>query len=92
MRGAPQNGFAAAIRLIKARSSEFALRATSTLSLSKSFRFGENRSVKIGADSSNLFNNHTWQFLGTSVGTPGFGRFGGVVPGRAVQLHAQVIF
>ena len=66
--------------------------ANVNFALSKSFRFGESRSLKIGADSSNLFNNHTWQFLGTSVGTAGFGRFGGVIPGRAIQLHAQLIF
>jgi len=64
-----------------------------SLSLFKSFRLpGESRSFKIGADASNLFNRHTWQFIGSSVGTAGFGRFGGVSAGRAIQLHAQIIF
>jgi hypothetical protein len=67
--------------------------ADESLSLFKSFRFSsEGRSLRIGADASNLLNRHTWEFMNGSVGTVGFGRFGGVTSGRAIQLHAQLIF
>jgi hypothetical protein len=63
------------------------------LSLAKTFYLpGREHTIRIGADSSNVFNRHTWWFMGGGVGSPSFGRFGGVSPARSIQVHAQIFF
>lgn len=67
--------------------------ANENLSISKDFAlWNESSKLKFGADASNIFNRHTWWFMNGAVGTAGFGRFGGVSPARALQLHAQIVF
>ena len=67
--------------------------ANESLSLSKEFAlWNDSSKLKFGADASNIFNRHTWWFMNGGVGTAGFGRFGGVSPARALQLHAQIVF
>lgn len=64
------------------------------VSIFKNFRLpgGDHRSLRIGASASNLFNRHTWNGLGRSLGTAAFGQFANVTPGRAIQLQAQLRF
>jgi hypothetical protein len=67
--------------------------ANENLSLAKNFNLhGDERRFRIGADASNVFNRHTWSFMGGAVGTASFGQFGGVSSARAIQVHGQFFF
>ena len=63
------------------------------LSLSKSWPFGERRSIELRGEFFNLFNHANFGFPGSIVGTSQFGTISSTLnPGRQVQLAAKIHF
>jgi len=64
------------------------------LALLKHFPFGkeQQREVEFRFELFNAFNHQNLLYPGTQVGTAGYGRIVGVVPGRIIQLGAKIMF
>jgi hypothetical protein len=59
----------------------------------KAFRIGERYKFQVGADVINAFNRHMFYGGSETAGiAQSTGRFDSVTAGRAVQVHAQVMF
>jgi hypothetical protein len=63
------------------------------LSIQRVIKIGEHFDVLFSADSSNLFNRHTFTGLQTNISQTGaFGRFSGATAPRQLQLHLKLEF